>query len=240
VEGDTVLLMGSLDAVGRSLITKLQDSGKYKLSTLLNPNVVTPFQNRYASINCIDATKAEEAKAELGKAAMVIMAFEKPADTDTLRYLLGYGAEGETALKRFVLLSKTGVTRKGNFGGGFLKNLFTKELDKYYDLEDLLQKGAEALKVDFTVIRSGNLRLGPDTYMIADSLAAAEEQLFDAKFKDIVVSTEDTEDGDTSRYDVADALYESMLRPEAANKIFSVLNKEGKAKPDWDTLFKSF
>jgi len=131
-EGDSIVVMGILDPIGRELVDKLQKENKYKITTLLNPNMVGPFRNRYPTVNAIDATQQEAARTALNDAAAVVMTFEKPADTDTLRYLLGHGAEGETALKRFVLLSRLGVTRKGSFGNvAFFKNLLGRELDKY-------------------------------------------------------------------------------------------------------------
>ncbi|GAB5363079.1 hypothetical protein AAMO2058_000852700 [Amorphochlora amoebiformis] len=163
--GDNIVVMGALDQVGRTIIGRLQKEGDFKISTLLSPNVLGMFKSKYPTIEAISASDEQEAKATLQKASVVIMAFEKPADTDTLRYLLGFGAEGEAKLKRFVLLSKTGVTRKNNIGMAFFKNVIGGELNKYFDLEDLLLKGADALKVDYTIVRSGKLRLGPDDFV---------------------------------------------------------------------------
>jgi len=233
------VLMGVLDPIGREILSQLQEENKYDVGTLLNSGSMSPFKSRFQSVNAVDASDVENAIELLHNASAVIMAFEKPADTGTLRYLLGHAAEGSTPLKRFILLSRTGISRRGNFGAAFFKNLIGRDLDKYADLEELLQKGADALKVDFTVVRTGKLRLGPDSFNNPDLLAVAEEQLFETKFKAVELPSDDEKDGDSSRADVSEAIVEALTRPTTANKIFSVLNAEGKEKGSWDNLFKS-
>eukprot|EP00466_Bigelowiella_natans_P011177 jgi/Bigna1/61106/fgenesh1_kg.18_\ len=71
-EGDSIVVMGILDPIGRELVDKLQKENKYKITTLLNPNMVGPFRNRYPTVNAIDATQQEAARTALNDAAAVV------------------------------------------------------------------------------------------------------------------------------------------------------------------------
>ncbi len=131
-------------------------------------------------------------------------------------------------LQRFVFVSSCGVARKDQFPYSLLNA---------YGVLDAKGKGETAILrsgLPYTIIRPGQLTDGPYTSRDFNSLVQAST---DSKLG-VVVGTNETLNGQTSRIDVAAACVACLEIEAAKNKAFEIISKGDRpSEIDWATLF---
>mmetsp|Transcript_1599 Transcript_1599/g.5579 ORF Transcript_1599/g.5579 Transcript_1599/m.5579 type:complete len:412 (-) Transcript_1599:485-1720(-) len=131
----------------------------------------------------------------------------------------------KSTLKRFLLMSSVGVTRRDSLPYSILNGAGV--LDAKAAGESALKKAAEDYGFDWTVARPGQLFGGP--YSSAYYLGTLFQLEKDSNNGRILLEKGDTIVGDTIRSSLAEVLSIALSAPGAANTDFGVVNEVGEA-----------
>jgi nucleoside-diphosphate-sugar epimerase len=158
--------------------------------------------------------------------------------------LVAAGAQTPT-LKRFVQLSSIGVERRGAMPFTIL-NAFGV-LDSLAKAEHCVRAASQEGGFDYVQVRPGQI-LDDDSDDFAEGTVALTPgfETFLKRFtrpqkmmRAVSLQLGDAEAGEITRSTVVEVLLQSLLQDSAADKSFTVINKEGPApsQADWDDLY---
>jgi len=135
-------------------------------------------------------------------------------------------------IKRFFLVSSTGVVRRKQFPFAIM-NAFG-----VLDFKKLSEEYLEQSGLPYTIFRPGRLTDGPYTSYDLNTLLKATS----GNRKNIEFSKEDNLNGEMSRVTLAEAIAQGIQLPQTENAILSMMSREGDGPGDeaarWDQLYQ--
>jgi len=259
-DGDAIAVVGCTGNVGRLATIRLASMGKYEMRGVARSKEKAEgcFDEKLGLSFFEGDTRSPGAglTEALAGASVVVMttgttAFPTKAwegdntpeevDNKGVRNVvdawIAANAGAPAAMKRFVLMSSVGVTRRKEFPFVILN--LAGVLDAKAAGEDHLKAKAEEVGFDYTIVRPGQLFGGPyDNNYYLGTLFQLDK---DAGVQNVAVEAGDRLLGDTLRSTTAEVIATSLGLDETKNTDFTVVNRKGPAtsEADLQALFRS-